>query len=397
MIGRFFTAYERGQAMPIIAICLVVIFGFVALAVDVGAAQYRQRTQQTAADAAAIAGATELEYSQVSSDVAVAAQADATSNGFTAGANDTVTVNWPPATGNYAGNTGAVQVAISSTRPNFFGGIIGQNTTTVATTATAILTSNGTAPCVYQLDPNGQFTENSGTVYAPTCGIIANGASTYNNGTITVATVGYAGTLTVNNVTWGDASPAPSISATDPCAQITGCAYLTNNPPATTPCLYNNLSIHADTALSPGVYCGGITANSSNITFSPGVYVLTGNFTLNGASTVTGANVTFVMESGGVTMNGNGTVTLSAPTTGPYANTLIYQPKANTSPPTLNSGHGGSLIGALYFPGATITGNSSGDAWTLLIAASITLNSASLLGPNGRGMTGGVANAVLAE
>ena len=96
-------------------------------------------------------------------------------------------------------------------------------------------------------------------------------------------------------------------------------------------------------------------------------------------------------------MNGNGTVTLSAPTTGNYANTLFYQPKTNTTGPTLNSGHGGSLIGALYFPGATITGNSSGDAWTLLIAASITLNSASLLGPNGRGMTGGVANAVLAE
>jgi Flp pilus assembly protein TadG len=394
---RFLFRAERGQALPIIAVCFVVIFGFVALAVDVGAAQYRQRMQQTAADAAAIAGATQLEYSSLSSDVTAAAQADATANGFTTGTNDTVTVNWPPVSGHYIGSTSAVQVVISSTRPNFFGGIIGQNSTTVATTATAILTSNGTAPCVYQLDPHGQFTENSGVLYAPTCGIIANGASTYNNGTITAATVGYAGTLTVNSVTWGDASPAPSIPATDPCAQISGCAYLTNNPPATTPCLYNNLTVHADTTLRPGVYCGGITVDSSNIVFNPGVYVLTGDFTFNGANTITGTGVTFVMDSGSITMNGNGTITLSAPTTGSYANALFYQPKANTSSPTLNSGHDGSLTGALYFPGATITGNSSGDAWTLLIAASITLNSASLLGPNGKGMSGGVANAVLAE
>jgi len=397
MNRSLFRAYERGQAIPIIAICLVVIFGFVALAVDVGANQYRQRTQQTAVDAAALAGTSELEYSSSSSVITAAAQADATSNGFTADANDTVTVNWPPVSGNYNGNNSAVQVIITSTRPNVFGGIIGQNSTTVSTTATAILTSGGAAPCVYQLDPNGAFTENSGTIYAPTCGIIANGASSYNNGTITADSVGYAGTLSVNTTTFVGATPAPSIPATDPCAQITGCAYLTDNPPATTPCLYNNLTIQGNTTLSPGVYCGGITDNSSNIAFNPGVYVLTGNFTLNGATTITGTGVTFVMDSGGITMNGNGTVTLSAPTTGSYANTLIYQPKSNTTAPTLNSGHGGSLIGALYFPGATVTGNSSGDAWTLLIAASISLNSASLLGPNGKGMNAGNANVVLAE
>jgi len=48
-----FGRYERGQALPLIAVCFVVIFGFAALAVDVGAAQYRQRMQQTATDAAA--------------------------------------------------------------------------------------------------------------------------------------------------------------------------------------------------------------------------------------------------------------------------------------------------------------------------------------------------------
>ena len=400
MIRFLFRAYERGQALPIIAICFVVIFGFVALAVDVGANQYRQRMQQTAADAAAIAGASEAQYSSLSSDITAAAQADATSNGFTTDANDTVTVNWPPASGNYSGVTSAVQVVITSTRPNVFGGIIGQSSTSVVTTATAILTSNGTAPCVYQLDPHGSFTENSGTLFAPTCGIIANGNSVYNNGTITAASIGYAGLITENGTTFVDASPEPSIPATDPCAQISGCAYLTDNPPATTPCDHTNLSYNGQQSviLQPGVYCGGLTLNGGvNATFSRGLYVFTGNVTSNGGNVLTGTNVTFDFTSGSITLNGSETATLSAPTTGNYSNVLFYQPKANTSTPTLNAGNVGSLVGALYFPGGTVTGNASGDYWTLLIAASITLNSANLIGPNGKGMTGGVNNVVLAE
>ncbi len=393
-----FRAYERGQALPIVAVCFVAIFGFAALAVDVGAAQYRQRMQQTATDAAAIAGASAAEYSSAAATISAAAAADATSNGFTTDANNTVTVNWPPVSGNYIGNTGAVQVVITSTRPNFFGGIIGQNTTRVMTTATAILTSNGTAPCVYQLDPNGNFTSNSATIYAPTCGIIANGSSTYHSGTITAAMVGYAGSISVSSTTFVDASPAPTIPATDPCAQIPGCAYLTDNPPATSPCLSTNLTIHGTMTLNPGVYCGGITGNGgANLILNPGLYVLTGDLTMNGAGTITGTGVTIDMVSGGVTLNGNGTTTLSAPTSGSYNGVLFFQPKANTTGPTLNSGHSGSLIGALYFPSALITGNSSGDAWTLIIGSSITLNGANLLGPNGKGMTGGVANVVLAE
>ena len=400
MIRSLFRAHERGQALPVIAVCFVVICGFVAFAVDVGANQYRQRMQQTAADAAAIAGASEVQYSSLSSDVTAAAQADATSNGFTSDANNTVAVNWPPVSGNYVGNASAVQVVITSTRSNVFGGIIGQGSTSVVTTATAILTSNGTAPCVYQLNPAGQFTENSGTIYAPTCGIIANGASSYNNGTITAASVGYAGTISVNTVTWVDASPAPSIPATDPCAQISGCAYLTDNPPSSNSCDHTNLLYNGGqtVTLQPGVYCGGLTLNGGvNATFNPGLYVFTGNVISNGGNILTGTGVTFDFKSGSVTLNGSETATLTAPTTGNYANVLFYQPKANASAPTLNAGNLGSLIGALYFPGATVTGNASGDYWTLLIAGSITLNSANLKGPNGKGMTGGVNNVVLAE
>lgn len=51
---------ERGQVLALFAVSLVVLLGFVGLVIDVGKAYYVQRSIQSAADAAALAGAAEL-------------------------------------------------------------------------------------------------------------------------------------------------------------------------------------------------------------------------------------------------------------------------------------------------------------------------------------------------
>jgi hypothetical protein len=48
---------EDGQVIALVAICLVVLLGFAALAIDVGNAYFSQRKLQASADAAALAGA----------------------------------------------------------------------------------------------------------------------------------------------------------------------------------------------------------------------------------------------------------------------------------------------------------------------------------------------------
>ena len=51
---------ERGQALPFIGLCLMVLMGFGAVGVDMGYVHYQQMRMQTATDAAAVAGAQQL-------------------------------------------------------------------------------------------------------------------------------------------------------------------------------------------------------------------------------------------------------------------------------------------------------------------------------------------------
>src|ERR1700757_2496708 len=70
---------EAGQALAFTAVGLVVLLGFVGLGIDMGMMRYQKRLQQTAADSAAIAGATNLTYGGVQTG----GQNAATANAFT--------------------------------------------------------------------------------------------------------------------------------------------------------------------------------------------------------------------------------------------------------------------------------------------------------------------------
>src|ERR1700758_366242 len=53
---------QAGQALVLTSTALVVLMGFVGLGIDMGMLRYQKRLQQTAADAAAIAGASNLAW-----------------------------------------------------------------------------------------------------------------------------------------------------------------------------------------------------------------------------------------------------------------------------------------------------------------------------------------------
>src|SRR6516164_3968761 len=60
-----FLRADEGQALVTVALALTVLLGFTGLAVDMGVLRYEKRLQQTAADAAAIAGASNLPFGGV--------------------------------------------------------------------------------------------------------------------------------------------------------------------------------------------------------------------------------------------------------------------------------------------------------------------------------------------
>ena len=92
---------EAGNALVITVLALGVLLGMGGLAIDVGTLRYEKRLQQNAADAAAIAGSSNIAYGGVTAG----AQSASATNGFTDGTNNvTVTVNNPPLAGPHTGN-----------------------------------------------------------------------------------------------------------------------------------------------------------------------------------------------------------------------------------------------------------------------------------------------------
>lgn len=118
------TERQHGQALAIFAISLATLLLAAALAFDGGMLMLERRSEQNAADAAALHGARYVN-TDISAAVA-AARAIATANGYTDGVgSQTVTVNIPPKSGFRQGTPGAVEVIIGNTRPSIFAGVMG--------------------------------------------------------------------------------------------------------------------------------------------------------------------------------------------------------------------------------------------------------------------------------
>ncbi|GAC1425368.1 MAG: pilus assembly protein TadG-related protein [Candidatus Velthaea sp.] len=382
---------ERGQMMPIVAMMIIVIFGFAALAVDVGSWHYQQRIEQTAADSASVAGAIELNYSRAAGAVSATARADAATNGFTDnGADVAVTVNNPPATGSFAGNTNAVEVIVAKKQPGFFTAIFGQTFQWVTVRSVTAQSVVGRG-CIYTL--NGDVVINgSGSISAKSCGLNTNGnLSVTSHATVDANTIGYTGTWSGGGV-YPNAQPETEVAVQDPCPTILGCTYLATHPPISGACGDQN---PIPSKLQPAEFCAPLQI-SGNVTLAPGLYVLDQGFIANGNATISGTGVTIYNKNGQFTLNGNISLSLSAPTTGTMAGIVYFQPPANSSAFTVNGRSGtDDFVGAMYLPTAALTLNGNSPNTTLLVAASITMNGGGI-GASASGLPG-VGHVLLGE
>jgi hypothetical protein len=101
---------------------------------------------------------------------------------------------------------------------------------------------------------------------------------------------------------------------------------------------------------------------------------------LNGNAANNCTGVTFYMQSGNVSWQGNVDQILKAPTGGPYKGLLIYIPQANGSQITINGSSGNDLTGSIIAPGSeiVISGVSGSSGYnTQIIGSHITLQGAS--------------------
>ncbi len=187
---------QSGQVLVSAALMLVLLLGCAGLGIDMGVLRYEKRMQQTAADGAAIAAATNLApYTGYQTG---ALNASAT-NGYTdntgggacvtpptdlAVGSVTVTVCTPPSTGPHSGQAHYVEAFVSAGQPTYFMRIFGVTRKTITARAVATNSSGGTlgtsTGCLYTLGPPSSSVEGvningNATLNAPSCGIVDNG------------------------------------------------------------------------------------------------------------------------------------------------------------------------------------------------------------------------------
>jgi len=389
---------DRGQVLPLTAITFAVLMAFLALALDVAQFLYTKRQLQTAADAAALAGAIEIDYCNGTAGCTLmknAVQSAVQENGFASStlvtqcgslSSSGLTVqmnNGPCALGSSDpnhGNTSFIEVVASEPRASFFAGVMGFPTVRITSRAEASLDSS--PYCAYILSPNasGALLMNGNATLTATCGVMVDSNSTQAaifNGSTTVSTnaIDVAGKV-LNNGN-NSISPSPSTGMTplsDPLANLT--------MPTVGSCNYSNFIVNggkkSSTTLSPGTYCGTTIFNGGNytVTFNPGTYVFTGGMIANGGVSLTGTGVTFYFSSGSLTMNGSSHVALTAPTSGTYAGMLYLQNPTDSSTVILNGDTTSAWQGTFYAPDAqlTLNGGNKNAAYTLMVVNTLTEN-----------------------
>jgi hypothetical protein len=200
---------DDGQALVYVALGMVVLLLFVALAVDVGAAYSQRRLMQNAADAAALAGAYEICFGTPANAISTAATY-ATVRNTAQSADVTLPADWK------------VQVVAHTAASTYFARVIGINTIPVSAEAIAVC---GKAQSACGLWP---ITFNKGVYEAnKSCGqeflLWEEGKATCTECNCDVDKDGVDEALPLDDRAWADFTAIMSDKGSDPC-DSSGCS-----------------------------------------------------------------------------------------------------------------------------------------------------------------------------
>ena len=358
---------EKGQAIVFLVLGLVVFLGFVALAIDGGMALADRRNSQNSADAAALAGGGEaalyLENQHMyynnwncnAGDVLDAMDLAEVTAVNRAAANNFM-IDYDPSDHNgvhatcgqvdygfYLDKFIDITVDISSTTQANFAQLIFPNALHNEVDATtrirprqpmvfgnAIVALN---PAGCQGQQNGATFHGNALVDVTGGGIFSNGCLRANgNPDISVTGGGnYGHDIENGDIFDPHAEPVDYL--------IPPSAYDVTLPDCTDPDAHNVPSLPEN--MTPGLWC------------------ITGDLKINGGDTIRGSGVTIYVPNGGITINGNASVQITAPEYSPdpspaIPGIVIYLPPTNHNVIKLNGTSDTFFIGTILAPGADI-------------------------------------------
>ena len=330
---------ERGQALVLIILGIVVLFGFVGLAVDGGRVFSEQRRAQNAADAAAYAAAI---ASVEEKDPYQAALSQAALNDY----NDAderenadqpvdVIVNHPPTQGQHVGETSYYEVIVRTSVDGSFSRVLSINKLPVEVYAVVHATDEEKGlgeNAIHGLDRDGVAIEFKGFADVEVDGgnIMSNG-EIEKEGSSGVIHVEDGAIYYVDGDTddWlGDVSPEPE--------KVDYPVFVDPVPTPDCGTVYRDAPKQSGGTLVyyPGIYNEVIYINAKDkLRFEPGLYCLKDGIYDNGNSTTFGRGVTFILLGGNIHFDGNSDITLTRPNDlkdasgNQWGGMLIYAPE----------------------------------------------------------------------
>lgn len=380
--------HESGQIMIVAAVALPVLMGIGGLALDLSYLYGQRQATQLAADAAAQAGAIALAKGKTQATAQTDAVNYAKSNGF---AIATSNVTFP--------TTSQVKVAVSLHVNPILSGVY--RPTGFSSTVSAVADATdpmGISGSMWVLDPSGSSLQTTGNG----CVDVNGGIFVDSSSSTAILQGGHGGNCPGGEVnvkgtsisevggvsTASCCSPTPTKLASavaDPLANII-MPYYSNGHwySGDGTQLSAGVVSNSGTTYSPGVYNTINLSTAANYTFNPGIYVIDGSgglgFSATGQATLAGkgvffynANSTTPASCGPINIAGQGSVNLSAPTSGLYEGILIAQDRNCATAATIGGNGSITADGALYFPDAllTVAGNGTNSA-AMVIAKDVT-------------------------
>lgn len=325
--------------------------GLAGVAVDYSSWSNQNQKLQKAADAAALAAASELSISSANETrINAIAESVVTAQITLARGDGPVSV-----TARIEQNRGAVTVLVRQQKAAIMSKLVSPALTDIEVAATATLSGNRKI-CVIALEPSKNKAldlDGAARLTAMDCAVFSN--STLKEGlNVKSAAVlsspficsagGYGGDGRIEGTRMSDCPPQPDPLANRP-------------PPSVGPCKESQkLVIETDRQLTPGTYCEGIEIKSTaKVTLSAGIYVIKdGQLKVDDTATLYGRNVGFYFTGIGANFDflSSSTVDLSAPRDGPMAGILFYGDRnaPDTREYKITSDNARMLLGTLYIP-----------------------------------------------
>ena len=386
---------ERGAVIILAAVMMVMLMGFVGLALDSGGLFNHKRILQTAADAGAWQGGYELHRGNTGL-VTSAAMTGSLENGAPHGTDGAVVeVYHPPVAGYYVGNPAAVEVVVRQPTPITFMSLFGWGAAPNAARA-VVLTGLNSDTCIHVLEPWEQDAfdyQSSAVLNAPDCGLMVEsrdpwGGHLTSNSYVRVEDASFGGVPGPGFIEESSSDLVLDPGIPDPLGEAPyygdllcppgGATCMT--PPVVGGCDHTDWEIDQPSiTLTPGVYCGKFTLkNATQASVDPGVYIMAGGpMKIEGDSKLGPVNIVnptdgvvfYFTEWGGnfepfsISSNAQVDLTASSDPADPYYQILFYvDPLAGdgTEEFTFESNTGTHYLnGTVYMPGHVFNVESS--------------------------------------